>query len=151
MKMKRILGAFLALAMMIPVVLTGCKSDDSETTDTSSIRQNIVLNMYILTDEKTDLEQAQAVEIALNEILLPDYRTVVKINYIHDDGGDNLEYWNAINEAEDAAVAYQLELEAKREAEKAAKKQMKENCLEDMERAKKLLAESKKRLAKLEG
>ena len=37
------------------------------------------------------------------------------------------------------------------EAEKAAKKQMKENCLEDMERAKKLLAESKKRLAKLEG
>lgn len=123
MKMKRILGAFLALAMMIPVVLTGCKSDDSETTDTSSIRQNIVLNMYILTDEKTDLEQAQAVEIALNEILLPDYRTVVKINYIHDDGGDNLEYWNAINEAEDAAVAYQLELEAKREAEKAAKKE----------------------------
>ena len=124
MKMKRILGAFLVLTMLIPMVLTGCKkSDDEDTTDTSSIRQNIVLNMYILTDEKTDLEQAQAVEIALNEILLPDYRTVVKINYIHDDGGDNLEYWNAINEAEDAALAYQLELEAKREAEKAAKKE----------------------------
>ncbi len=128
MKMKRILGAFLALAMLIPVVLTGCKSDDeADTTDNSSIRQNIVLNMYILTDEKTDLEQAQAVEIALNEILLPDYRTVVKINYIHDDGGDNLEYWNAVNVAEEEAIAYQLELEAKREAEKAAKKDKNKN------------------------
>lgn len=36
-------------------------------------------------------------------------------------------------------------------AEKEAKRQMKERCLEDMERAKNLLAESEKRLAKLEG
>lgn len=36
-------------------------------------------------------------------------------------------------------------------AEKEAKRQMKKRCLEDMERAKNLLAESEKRLAKLEG
>lgn len=136
MKMKRILGAFLALAMLIPAVLTGCKKDDeADTTDNSSIRQNIVLNMYILTDEKTDLEQAQAVEIALNEILLPDYRTVVKINYVHDDGGDNLEYWNAINTAEDEALQYQLELEEKRIAEREAKKNKNKKDTSDSESA----------------
>lgn len=37
------------------------------------------------------------------------------------------------------------------EAEKAAKKQMKENCLEDMERAKRILAAAEKRLKGLEG
>ena len=127
MKMKRILGAFLALAMMIPVVLTGCKSDDSETTDTSSIRQNIVLNMYILTDEKTDLEQAQAVEIALNEILLPDYRTVVKLNYITSDGADEAEYWDAIDKTEEEALAYIEQLDAEAEAKKQAEKEANKN------------------------
>ena len=37
------------------------------------------------------------------------------------------------------------------EAEKAAKKQMKENCLEDMEKAKRILAAAEKRLKGLEG
>ncbi len=108
MKMKRVLSAFLVLAMLVPVALTGCKKKTEEDmTDTSSIYENVVLNMYILTDKDTDLEQAKKVEIALNEILLPKHRTVVKINYIKEDGAGNSEYWNAIEKAEEEALAYQ--------------------------------------------
>lgn len=127
MKMKRLLGGFLALAMTLPLALTGCQKEADDLTDNSSIRRNVVLNMYILTEKETDPEQAEAVELALNEILLPDYRTVVKLNYITSDGAEEAEYWNAIDTAEEEALAYIEQLEAEAEAKKQAEKEANKN------------------------
>ena len=123
MKIKRILGIFIALAMTMPIFLTGCQNEADDLESNTSIRQNIVLNMYILTEEETDPEQATAVELAINEILLPDYRTVLKINYISDED----EYWAAIDAAEAEAIEYQERLEAEAEAAKEAAKEANKN------------------------
>ena len=101
MNMKRILSALLVLTMIIPVALTGCKKEADELKETS-IRQNVTLNMYIVTEDETDPEQAKAVQMALNEILLPDYKTTVKINYLTSDV-----YWEEIDKAEAATIEYQ--------------------------------------------
>lgn len=127
MKMKRLLGGFLALAMTLPLALTGCQKEADDLESNTSIRRNVVLNMYILTDKETNPEQAEAVELALNEILLPDYRTVVKLNYITSDGADEAEYWNAIDKTEEEALAYIEQLEAEAEAKKQAEKEANKN------------------------
>lgn len=123
MKMKRLFGVFLAFAMTLPLFLTGCQREADDLSSNTSIRQNIVLNMYILTEKETDPEQAKAVELALNEILLPGYRTVLKINYITDDGGDENAYWNAIDKIEAEALEYQEKLAEEAKAAKEAAKE----------------------------
>lgn len=118
MTTKRILSVLIALFMTLPMFLTGCQKQADDIDSETSIRQNITLNMYILTEEETDPEQAKAVQMALNEILLPDYKTTVKINYLTEDN-----YWSEIDKMEAEAKAYREELEAKEEAEKEAAKQ----------------------------
>lgn len=114
MNMKRILSVLLVLTMVIPMCLTGCQKEADDLKETS-IRQNVTLNMYIVTEEETDPEQAKAVQMALNEILLPDYKTTVKINYLTSDV-----YWDEIDKMEADTIAYQEQLEAEAEAAKKA-------------------------------
>lgn len=118
MTTKRILSALIALVMTVPMLLTGCKKQADDIDSQKSIRQNITLNMYILTENETDPEQAKAVQMALNEILLPDYKTTVKINYLTEDN-----YWSEIDKIEAETKQYLEELEAKEAAEKEAAKQ----------------------------
>ncbi len=127
MKMKRLLGGFLALCMTLPLALTGCQKEADDLDSNTSIRRNVVLNMYILTDKETKPEQAEAVELALNEILLPDYRTVVKLNYITSDGADEALYWDTIDAVEEEATAHIAKLEAEAEAKKQAEKEANKN------------------------
>lgn len=118
MKTKRLLGAFLSLAMAVPLCLTGCQKEADDIDKQSSIRQNVTLNMYILTEEHTDPEQAKAVQMAINEILLPSYKTTMKINYLTAD-----EYWGAIEQMEQDTIEYNEKLEAEAEAAKEAAKE----------------------------
>lgn len=118
MKTKRLLGAFLSLATATSLCLTGCQKEADDIDNQSSIRQNVTLNMYILTEEQTDPEQAKAVQMAINEILLPSYKTTMKINYLTAD-----EYWDAIEQMEQDTTEYNEKLEAEALAAKEAAKE----------------------------
>ena len=119
MKTKRLLASFLSLAIALPLSLTGCQNqaDDIDSQQTS-IRQNVTLNMYILTEKETDPEQAKAVQMAINEILLPSYKTTMKINYLTED-----EYWDAIDRMEADTKEYEEKVAAEAAAAKAAAKE----------------------------
>ena len=105
MKTKRILGLLLAGLMMCSALFaSGCnKTDNNETSDanTASTRKVVTLNMYIITEEETNLDSAREVQMAINEITLPKYKTKIKINYLKQD-----EYWDAIEAAELAVEQY---------------------------------------------
>ena len=118
MNIKRILGAFLALTMSVPFAMTGCQKEADDIDSQSSIRQNVTLNMYVVTEDNTVPEQATEVQMALNEILLPEYKTTVKINYVTAD-----KYWEEIDKAEAEAIAYQEKVKAEEEAAREAAKQ----------------------------
>lgn len=118
MKTKRLFASFLSLALALPLSMTGCQKQADNIDKQSSIRQNVTLNMYILTEKETDPEQAKAVQMAINEILLPNYKTTMKINYLTED-----EYWDAIDKAEADTIAYEEQLAAEAAAAKAAAKE----------------------------
>lgn len=93
----RILSLLLALLMVVSTVaFTGCSSDEEKegTTANTSTREIIALNMYIITEEETTKEAAAQVQMAINEILLPNYKTLLKINYLTED-----EYWPTVENA----------------------------------------------------
>ena len=104
--------------MALPLSMTGCQKQADNIDNQSSIRQNVTLNMYILTEKETDPEQAKAVQMAINEILLPNYKTTMKINYLTED-----EYWDAIDAMEADTIAYEEKVAAEAAAAKAAAKE----------------------------
>ncbi len=121
MKIKKLLAILLSAVTVLPALLTGCSNDEDEISE-SSIRQNVTLNMYILTEEETDPEQAKAVQMAINEILLPDYKTTMKINYLTEDN-----YWSEIEKMELETIAYHEQLAAEAEAARQAAKEANKN------------------------
>ena len=58
-----------------------------------STRKITALNMYIITEDTTTKEAANKVQMEINRILLPEYKTMLKINYITQD-----EYWDTVEE-----------------------------------------------------
>ena len=96
MKKTRILSILLAALMIVSTVFfAGCGSEDKTSSSTStSTREIIALNMYILTEDTTTEEAADKVQMAINEILLPNHKTLLKINYLTEDM-----YWDAVEKA----------------------------------------------------
>ena len=95
MKSKRLLSILLATLMLFSTaVMSGCSSTNSEedASNSTSTRAITTLSMYILTDEATTKEAADKVQMELNRILLPEYKTMLKINYLTAD-----EYWDAVD------------------------------------------------------
>ena len=93
MKPTRFLSLLLAvLAIVSTVFLSGCGEDEG-TAESTSTREIIALNMYIVTEEGTDPEAAKAVQMELNRYLLPNHKTLLKINYLTAD-----EYWTVVDE-----------------------------------------------------
>ena len=88
MKKTRIISIILAMLMLVSsLVLAGCSGEGEEGEDkkasaSTSTRDIVALNMYILTEDTTTDEAADRVQMALNEILLPNYKTLLKINYL---------------------------------------------------------------------
>lgn len=97
MKKTRILTFLLAALMIVSTAFfAGCADSEKEGTvaGSTSTREIIALNMYILTEESTTQEAADKVQMAINEILLPNHKTLLKINYLKAD-----EYWDAVETA----------------------------------------------------
>ncbi len=95
MKAKRLLAGLLAaLTVASAAFLTGCSGGNSEenAANTTSTRKIVTLNMYVITGDETDPETAKQVQMQINRTLLPEFKTMLKINYITED-----EYWNTID------------------------------------------------------
>lgn len=104
MKSKKLISGLLAAAMLFSsVVLSGCSGTNSEedAANTTSTRAITTLSMYIVTDDATTKEAADKVQMEINRILLPEYKTMLKINYIKQD--DYEEAIDAILEETDPA------------------------------------------------
>ena len=72
---RRLFAIMLALAMLCPMVLTGCGggAEPTETGDTAlndeTIREKVSITMWVVTDKKTTEEAQAAVEEAFNDYL----------------------------------------------------------------------------------
>ena len=130
MKKTRILSAVLSAIMAASsVVMSGCgeKSLESQNNETNaaattSIRRPVTLNMFVKTNDSTTPEAAREVQMAINEITVPKYKTTVKINYLKE-----ADYWAAIDAAEQAVIDYDEQQKAIADAEKAAKEEARKN------------------------
>ena len=100
MKSKRVLAFLLAAVMVFTAfAATGCsKKGNNDESEKSGI---VALNMFILTEDETSPSAAREVQMAINEITVPKYKILVKINYLKAD-----EYWDAVDAAEDATINY---------------------------------------------
>ena len=130
MKIKRLLSFALASLMIVGAAFTtGCqKTEEEEEDETASSKKTVPLNMFIITEEGTSEEAAREVQLAINELTLSKYKTLVKINYLTED-----EYWDAVDKAEAETIAFQnspkakeIIEEAEAEAEKDADKDKKD-------------------------
>lgn len=95
MKKTRILSLLLAVLMTLSaLIFTGCSEgeDEEKKSSNTSTREIVALNMYILTEDSTTEEAADRVQMAINEILLPNYKTMLKINYLTEE-----EYWDTVD------------------------------------------------------
>ena len=86
--------------LLTSLVLSGC-SDGSANTDESEKSGIVTLNMFVITEEETSESAAKAVQMAINEITVPQHKMLVKINYVTED-----EYWETVEKAEKEVVAY---------------------------------------------
>lgn len=93
MKPTRILSLLLAVLMIVSTVFLSSCGGEEESGESTSTREIIALNMYIITNEETDADAAKAVQMELNRHLLPNYKTLLKINYLTAD-----EYWAVVDE-----------------------------------------------------
>ncbi len=101
MKAKKLFAGLLAAVMTVSAVfMSGCSGSNSEedAVNTTSTRKIVTLNMYIMTDEKTDMDTAREVQMEINRILLPEYKTMLKLNYITE-----AEYWDVIEKKQETA------------------------------------------------
>jgi Membrane protein involved in colicin uptake len=130
MNTKRILAALVCAATIFTSVFaTGCSSkksnnNEQNASNTNTTRALVTLNMFMLTEDNTDPDAARAVQMAINEITLPKYKTTVKINYLKAD-----EYWAAIDAMEKKITdaKEKKEADAKAKAEAKAKENTKSN------------------------
>ena len=111
MKKTRFLSLLLAVIMTASTLLfSGCSEAEGEeeaATANTSTRQIVALNMYILTEDTTTEEAADRVQMEINRILLPNHKTMVKMNYLTED-----KYWEAVEKAlEETDPAVNLALE----------------------------------------
>ncbi len=80
----RILSLILCLAMLV-CVFASCGEDDEDTDDVVSevsSREAVTLSMYVITEDSTTAEAADAVEKEINSMIKSKYTTKVEITYL---------------------------------------------------------------------
>ncbi len=105
MKAKRIFAWVLVLLTVVTMLaISGCSGSNSEENvdNSTNSKKILTLNMYIVTDEKTDSDAARQVQMEINKILLPEYKTMLKINYLSEN-----EYWDELEKTKDEVSFYQ--------------------------------------------
>lgn len=101
MKSKRISALIMVAVMLLTsLVLSGC-SNGGANTEESEKSGIVTLNMFVLTEDETSESAAKEVQMAINEITVPQHKMLVKINYVTED-----EYWETVEKAEAEAVSY---------------------------------------------
>ncbi len=122
MKKKLMCMALCVIMLMSSLSLFGCSSTNSTTESdvtNEASRGTITLNMYVVTDERTSPEAAEAVEEAINKITKSKFKTKLNISFFTED-----EYYAALEQTFANKKAEAEEAEA---AAKALKKFVKEN------------------------
>lgn len=127
MKSKRFLAVVLAALMLFTAVIsTGCaKKDNNDENEKSGI---ITLNMFVITEEETSESAAKEVQMAINEITVPQYKMLVKINYVTED-----EYWDVVDKAEEDTISYVAEAKEKAEEKEETPEEAKDEVVEGAE------------------
>lgn len=103
MKLNRLLSIILAVLMVVSTIaFSGCSvasdeegaaGENAEGATNTSTRGIVTLNMYIITNETTTTESANKVQKEINKILLPNYKTILKLNCLTED-----EYWKTVDD-----------------------------------------------------
>lgn len=103
MKVNRILSLLVCIAMLAcSLVMSGCTGTNSEENSANSgTRKIVTLNMYVVTEDETNPDAARQVQMEINRKLLPEYKTMIKINYVTQD-----KYWETIDEVTKAVSDY---------------------------------------------
>ncbi len=103
---KKILALVFAAVMMLTAVMsTGCANGDNS--DENELSGIVTLNMFVITEEETSQTAAKEVQMAINEITVPQYKMLVKINYLTAD-----EYWDVVESTEAETIKYTEEKRA---------------------------------------
>ena len=82
------------------VAFTGC-SEGQKNSDEAEKSGIITLNMFVITEDETSEKAAKEVQMAINEITVPQHKMFVKINYLTAD-----EYWQTVEAAEKETISY---------------------------------------------
>lgn len=125
MKKRLLCLALCALMIMSTFLFAGCTSSDDDTegkVEDAASRNTTTLNMFVLTEDKTDPEQAEAVEAAFNKITKSRFKTQVNITFLTE-----AEYYEAL---EQAFVNKEEEVVMAKEADKALRRYIKEHKAE---------------------
>lgn len=82
----RIISLILCILMLVPMLAScGKKEDDSEDKIVTSARKAETIGMYVITEDETTPEAAQAVEDAINKLVKSKYTTKVDITFLKAD------------------------------------------------------------------
>ncbi len=116
MKAKKFPTIMLIIVLALTCVFaSGCsKNGNNDESETSGI---VTLNMFVITEQETSPDAARAVQMAINEITVPQNKMLVKINYLTKD-----EYWDAVGAAEEAVKNYKAPEKAASSEEEDEKK-----------------------------
>ena len=119
---KRLLS-FVLCVLMIACVFTGCSSSSDDETANNIQKENSrstkTLNMYLMTEDKTDPEAAAAVEEAINKITKSKFKTKINVKFLTES-----EYYTTLEGTFTAKADEEKQAEA---AAKALRKFVKDN------------------------
>lgn len=82
---RRIFAILLAIAMLCPMLLTGCGDKSTETDDSAqqeTTRQTVSINMWVVTDKNTTDSAKAAVEEEFNRITKSSFTTKVDLVFV---------------------------------------------------------------------
>ena len=99
---RRIFAIVLAIAMLCPMMLTGCNTNTEETSELNNeqtTRATVSINMWVVTDKNTTEDAKAAVEEEFNRITKSSFTTKVDLVFVTED-----EYVEALNNKFEAAA-----------------------------------------------
>lgn len=82
--MKKIVSLMLCLLMLVPM-FASCSSDEPVDTIETTTRKAVTLSMYVITEDSTTDEAAQAVEDAIKTLVKSKYTTNLEIEFLTED------------------------------------------------------------------
>lgn len=116
---KKLICLLLCFAFLVPALVSCNKNSDAlNDTAAEASRYTTTLNVWLITEEGTDPEQAAAVNAAINKLTKAKFKTQLNIKYLTES-----EYYTAVEKAyADKKQALEEEKRAKKAAAEAQKR-----------------------------